>query len=150
MGDAVKTFAVMTFTIPGMPLVYTGQEVGFNKRLAFFTKDAVNYNKTNFSDFYRKLITLKKEHRVLWNGSEGGDMMIIESGDNNIFIFKRSNESEEILLVFNLSAGQKQLIVTNSMAGDYIEYFSKEEIDLKVKNKINLSGWDYKILVHKK
>jgi glycosidase len=61
MGDAVKAFAVMTFTIPGMPLVYTGQEVGLNKRLAFFKKDEVIYDENDFQEFYQELIKLKKK-----------------------------------------------------------------------------------------
>ena len=35
MGDAAETFAVLSFMIPGMPLIYSGQEAALNKRLAF-------------------------------------------------------------------------------------------------------------------
>ena len=29
LGDAASTFAALTFLIPGMPLIYSGQETGF-------------------------------------------------------------------------------------------------------------------------
>ena len=35
MGDAVEVFAAMTYTIPGMPLIYNGQEYDLKKRLKF-------------------------------------------------------------------------------------------------------------------
>lgn len=149
MGDAVEPFAVMTFTIPGMPLVYTGQEVGMNKRLEFFTKDAVNYTDNDFPGFYQTLIELKKNHKTLWNGNDGGEMKILDTGNNNIFVFKRFNDTEEIVAVFNLSPEQKEFAVTKSMAGNYSEYFTGGNIKLKAKNTMNLSGWEYKILVRK-
>jgi len=33
MGDAAAAFAVLSYTLPGMPLIYSGQEVGLDKRL---------------------------------------------------------------------------------------------------------------------
>ena len=42
MGDAAKVMAVLTFTLPnGQPLIYTGQEMGWNHRFQFFEKDPV-------------------------------------------------------------------------------------------------------------
>ena len=42
MGDAHKTFAALTFVLPkSQPLIYTGQEIGLNRRLQFFEKDSV-------------------------------------------------------------------------------------------------------------
>ena len=38
MGDAWKAMAVFTYFTPGIPLLYTGQEVGNNKRLHFLKK----------------------------------------------------------------------------------------------------------------
>lgn len=151
MGDAVKTFAVMTFTIPGMPLVYTGQEVGLNKRLAFFKKDEVVYNENDFTGFYQELIKLKKNHKVLWNGNEGGDMQVIESDDKHIFIFKRSGESEEILAIFNLSSEHNSFIVADhSMTGNYNDYFNGKEVQLNIKSNLELNPWDYKIFLNEK
>lgn len=57
MGDAWKAMAVFTYFTPGIPLLYTGQEVGNNKRLAFFEKDNVvaGRNASEISRFYRDL-----------------------------------------------------------------------------------------------
>ena len=35
LGDAAETLDAFTCVITGMPLVYTGQEAGLNKRLKF-------------------------------------------------------------------------------------------------------------------
>ena len=36
LGDAVETFAVLTTVIPGMPLLYNGQEAGTEQTLEVF------------------------------------------------------------------------------------------------------------------
>ena len=38
LGNAAESFAVFSFLIPDMPLIYSGQEAGLNKRLEFFDK----------------------------------------------------------------------------------------------------------------
>ncbi|MCD4697158.1 MAG: alpha-amylase, partial [Bacteroidales bacterium] len=44
MGKTGLTFAMLSYTLPGMPLIYSGQEVGLNKRLEFFEKDKINWD----------------------------------------------------------------------------------------------------------
>jgi glycosidase len=77
LGDAVKTMAILSFTVPGMPLIYTGQEAGLNKRLAFFEKDSIDWNNLDMQQFYQKLIQLKKTQPALWNGEAGGQLTIV-------------------------------------------------------------------------
>ena len=61
MGDAAKVMAVLTFTLPnGQPLIYTGQEMGWNKRFEFFEKDHVPaWEKNEYFDFYKELISIR-------------------------------------------------------------------------------------------
>jgi 1,4-alpha-glucan branching enzyme len=61
MSDAWKAMAVYTYFAPGIPLLYTGQEVGNNKRLAFFEKDNVMASRdaSKTMDFYHQLGELK-------------------------------------------------------------------------------------------
>ncbi|NCO56430.1 MAG: alpha-amylase, partial [Bacteroidetes bacterium] len=72
-GKGVKTFTVLSFIVPGMPLIYSGQEAGLNKRLKFFDKDTIEWKKDDFFNLYETLIALKKRNKALWNGAYGGD-----------------------------------------------------------------------------
>ncbi|MDC0355497.1 alpha-amylase family glycosyl hydrolase, partial [Flavobacteriaceae bacterium] len=44
-GKGAKTFGALTYFLPGMPLIYNGQEYGLEKRLEFFEKDFIPKNK---------------------------------------------------------------------------------------------------------
>lgn len=107
MGDAVKTFAALIFTIEGIPLVYSGQEAGLKKRLRFFEKDTIAWNNLEMQKFYQALIGLKKGNSSLWNGVAGGRMKFVEtSAPQQVLAFMRENDNNQVLSVFNLSASR--------------------------------------------
>ena len=88
LGEGAKAFTVLTFTVPGMPLIYSGQEADLNKRLEFFEKDVIEWKDHDLSDFYSVLINLKKKNKALWNGEHGGNMTRVHtSNDQAIFSF---------------------------------------------------------------
>ena len=60
MPDSYETFAVLTFIFPDMPLIYSGQEAGLDKRLEFFEKDPIEWKSSEPEAFYTRLIQLKK------------------------------------------------------------------------------------------
>ena len=65
LGKGVKAFAVLSATVPGMPLVYSGQESALDHRLAFFEKDSINWDSYPLADFYTKLLNLKRKSKAL-------------------------------------------------------------------------------------
>lgn len=146
MGEGVKTFAVMSFTLPGMPLLYTGQEAGLNKRLEFFEKDQVNWSNETMVPFYQSLTTLKKENEVFWNGAAGGSMQVLDTTHQSVFVFKRVKGEQEVYVVLNLSAENQEIIVPGGMEGAYKEYFSSQTEVMNAGEKLQLEAWAYKVL----
>lgn len=90
MGDAAKVMAVLTFTLPnGQPLIYTGQEIGWNHRFQFFEKDPVPAWEVNeFTQFYQNLIKLRHEHPALRPGDKGGRFEVVSAEDSTL-VFRR-------------------------------------------------------------
>lgn len=90
MGDAAKVMAVLTFTLPnGQPLIYTGQEIGWNHRFQFFEKDPVPAWEVNeFAQFYQDLIKLCHEHPALRPGDKGGRFEVVSAEDSTL-VFRR-------------------------------------------------------------
>jgi glycosidase len=149
LGDAVKTMAALSFTVPGMPLIYTGQEAGLNKRLDFFDKDQVDWSKLEMQDFYKKLIQLKKDNPALWNGSAGGYLHFLRVAEQNgIVAFTRQKDDNKIIVVMNLTQEpQENEVLCCSYSGKYIELFQGDEIDLDEDKIVKLDGWQFKIFV---
>ena len=147
--DAVKTFAVLTFTLPGMPLIYSGQEAALKKRLKFFDKDTIRWDNFPLADFYTQLIRLKKENKALYNGTSGGKLQKVHaSGTKDIYAFVRTKEENSVVIIANLSAHpQETEIQNNAVSGKFKEYFSGEETSLERGKKFSLKPWEYKVYI---
>lgn len=146
MGEAAKTFAALSFAIEGMPLIYTGQEAGLNKRLEFFEKDLVIWDDYAYTPFYQSLVKLKKNNPALWNGLAGGKMEFIETNSpEQLLCFSRTKENNKVLAVFNLSGKSATLFANTEPAGQYTEYFSGKQITLPFSGQI-LQPWEYMVI----
>jgi len=107
-GNGAKTFAALTYFLPGIPLIYNGQEYGLDKRLAFFEKDFIPKKESDFFDFYKKLNKLKKENNLL-NIDPKIKFEVIETNSNNLVCFKRSIREESIYFIANLSETKQEV-----------------------------------------
>ena len=103
MGDAAKLMAVLTFTLPnGQPLIYTGQEMGWNHRFLFFEKDPIpSWEKNDFAQFYRDLTNLRHAHPALRAGEKGGSFEIVSTDDSTL-VFKRVLDNDVVTVTAQL------------------------------------------------
>ncbi|PUE09677.1 alpha-amylase family glycosyl hydrolase [Limnohabitans sp. WS1] len=113
-GSAFRAMAVLAATLPGMPLVYSGQESGLNKQLQFFEKDAIDWGTYEHADFYAGLLALKKTHPALQNGATGGPVDIMDTGHTGVFRFQRVRDGRRIQVTVNLT-GQSQTLPEGTM-----------------------------------
>jgi len=147
MGDGAYAFAVLSSTVPGMPLVYTGQEAGLDKRLEFFEKDQVEWKEHPFFDLYKALFELKHENKALWNGEFGGSFIRLESSDqSNIYAFVREKEDDKVVAIFNLSDQEGEYEISGKyLAGEYTVFMSDETVSLSDKETMTLKPWEYRV-----
>lgn len=103
-GDGAEAMAVLAATLPGMPLVYSGQEAGLNKRLAFFDKDQITWKPDPRAALYARLFALKRAHPALANTLEPGNLEVIDTGNPKVFAFRRIKGKDRVTVAVNLSA----------------------------------------------
>ncbi|MBN1119073.1 MAG: alpha amylase C-terminal domain-containing protein [Bacteroidales bacterium] len=147
LGDGVKTFGVLYYTVPGMPLIYSGQEYGMSKRLKFFEKDTIDLNDKGFYDFYLALGKLKKENTLFWNGNAGGDMETLCVKNKKVFAFKRFTDEADAFVILNLSGEEQEYTVPSGIAGAYTNYFKQESVVMNEEEVKTIDPWEYLILI---
>ena len=105
MGDAAKVMAVLTFTLPnGQPLIYTGQEIGWNKRFEFFETDPVPaWEKNEYFDFYKELIAVRHANPALAAGGKGGKFEVV-SAEDGVLVFTRTLPENKVTVKVELKA----------------------------------------------
>jgi glycosidase len=147
LGDATETFLVLSNVIEGMPLIYSGQEAGNTKALAFFEHDPIEWKDHKFRGLYTKLFQLKKTNKALWNGLSGGQLVRVHtSNDKAVFAFTRSKDGNEIVGIFNLSKQpQTVTIADTSVAGAYSDPIAEKGVVLTAQMKLKMMPWEYRV-----
>ncbi|MBQ6299986.1 MAG: alpha-amylase [Bacteroidales bacterium] len=129
-GDAVKQYAVLSFMLPGIPMLYNGDEICLPKRLEFFEKDPIDWSEDplGMTEFYKKLIALRDEHSCLWISPWGGNMSVLPTDHpEQIFAFERETLGDMCLAMFN---------------------FSDKEVSYKVENHLVTKDCDFTLPAH--
>ena len=151
MGDAHKTFAALTFVLPkSQPLLYTGQEIGLNRRLEFFEKDSVvelvdlEYGK-EYRDFYKGLIAFRHNNSALAAGANVAPMVYVEGAPESVLAFARENEENKVLCFFNFSAEPQSLTLTEAEAGEY-NCLCGKVMTYKAGDVVELEPWAYMLM----
>ncbi len=154
MGDAVEMMTVFTYLIPGMPLIYTGQEYGNHHRLEFFEKDCIDRDEDcEMREIYTELNSLRAENPAIFSPEKGAKMLRLPADNDKIFAMVREqNVSKKKMLntvigVFNMSPERQQVTVnTNSYADDYIN-LDGDYVDIGEEVKLSLEPWEYVVLL---
>jgi cyclomaltodextrinase / maltogenic alpha-amylase / neopullulanase len=152
-GNGLEAAMVLCSTVNGMPLVYSGQEAGLNRSLAFFEKDQIEWKDHKFASMYEKLFNLKHKNQALWNGKWGGEMERVHNDNmNNVLSFYREKNGDAVLTIINFSDKESTVnLDTKYFKNRYSELFSgKEFIISQEKTNLQLKPWDYLVLVKEK
>ena len=141
-GELAMPLAVFSCTWPGVPLVYSGQELPNKKRLQFFEKNVIEWKeRQELHGFYQKLLLLKRQHPAL--ASDAALEIIAADEQQNVLVFKRESEGKAVLTLLNFSADEKTIDTRESMQGKWTNVFTNETIDLSIKKEIGLQPWAF-------
>ncbi|MCB2407630.1 alpha-amylase family glycosyl hydrolase [Hymenobacter lucidus] len=144
LGPNVRPMAVLAAMLPGMPMVYTGQEAALKKRLAFFDKDTIEWNSYPLEDFYTKLLTLKRQHPALLNGDPCSQLQTLAPTDSaNVYAFMRRKGEAAVLVAVNVAAKPRPLQLAGVLEGGYREIFTGKMQRLDADTKLALPPHGY-------
>ncbi|MCB0655267.1 MAG: alpha-glucosidase C-terminal domain-containing protein [Saprospiraceae bacterium] len=149
MGDAAKMMAVLSFTIDGMPLIYSGQEEPLLKRLRFFEKDTIPFGQFENEDFYQRLIAMKHQMSPLRTLVVGNSIADHINQSASVYAFERSADGEKIIVLLNGSAQAAEAVLDRSYEGVYDLFNSTDPVRLEAGKAIPLEPWGYKIFTSK-
>lgn len=149
LGNLTGAFAVLSYTLPGMPLIYTGQETGMNRAFEFFEKDqAPQWEPRNeYFTFYQNLNRLKHTQEALAAGLEGGELVSYAAGSPDVIAFSREKNGSKVVVLANLGNADNEInFQGNAPATEgMINFFTGEEAAIPA----TLTPGQYLVLVNK-
>lgn len=144
LGDGVEAFAVLTYSLPGIPMMYNGQEIGLARRLKFFEKDSIQWiDNPKYSTFYRKLNAIKHSNPALANGNNGGKVKtFITNHPNKVLAFERTKGENCVITIANLN--DKTIELDINLKGNYKNLFTDKIITIN--KRLSMEPWGYYLL----
>lgn len=151
MGKSAEINAAFTFVVEGMPLIYSGQEVGLNKPLGLFEKDEISWGDHPFNALYSRLNKLKKDNPALWVGEYGGRMQPLATDHpEQVNVIFREKDGNRVLGIFNHSPEAVTFKIKNPLyKGDYKSFKGRSTVRLTSEDEFSLSPWGYDVFTAK-
>ena len=152
-GAALEVMTALTFLMPStMPLIYTGQEVGYDHSFEFFERDAIpaeRYVENRTTELYRRLASLKHSAMALAAGERGGEMIEIENNAKDCMMtFVREVDGSRVVAIMNLSPYVIHAdFNTGIYAGSYLDAMTGQRVVLDSHVERDIAPWCYQILI---
>ncbi|MBR3971600.1 MAG: hypothetical protein IKJ83_01755 [Ruminococcus sp.] len=99
--SAYEAMFALSYIAPGMPLVYTANEQGYDHEIEFFEKDTIVWEESPvYEEFITELSMLKAQEKAL--ASTNSNVEIIETSNPQFLAFSRTMGDSKVYYIANL------------------------------------------------
>lgn len=144
LGEAEAAMTALSYLMPGMPLVYSGNEYGLEHSLKFFEKDSIPKTKGKQWELRSKLGKIKNEIDALHGGKNKANYKRLSASNENVLAFERTKNGKKVIYLANLSV--KPVSVSMPITGQYKDVMNEKMMDLKATQVLSMVPWQYFIL----
>jgi glycosidase len=151
-GEMAMPLAVFSCTWDGIPLLYSGQELPNLKRLAFFDKDEIAWGtEVKLHDFYKTLLSLKRDHAALAAASPLANTHLIHTDHaDKVMCYARKAGHEEIIVMLNFSEWPLDVQIFDHLSLEgYVNLSQITTLRNSHPYMVSLPSWGYGVWVRK-
>ena len=142
LGDASEAMQVLSFIMPGMPLIYSGQEYDLSHRLKFFEKDSIPKEKGKMWPLLEKLGNIKNNNPAFGGGKNAAKYIRIQGSNNEtVLAFRREKEGSELIYIANLTNQPTDFSL--EIDGEYENALTGEKGILSQDTIYKFDPWEY-------
>lgn len=151
---SLPLYHVLTHTLPGVPIIHTGEEVGFSASIstsnpnAMFFGDSLFYEEKEVLRDVKNITALRANHSALRNGTFN---LVFQQG--NWMLYIRADNKEKILVAINIGEYEASLscqIPAQYNAKELVDIYAKNAQNIPVKNnstaQIEVPAYGFRIL----
>ena len=133
---------------PGIPLIYSGQEMPNMERLKFFDKDTIEWTKENLlHDFYKALLECRMRNPALRSGDPNVTTTFVRTNaPQHILGWRREAGDKQVLVLLNLSSHEHEFLVEDAARVKYTNIFDKKTLELIPDKPMKVGPWESLVL----
>lgn len=99
-GKSYRSLLAIEYLAPGMPMIYSGNEMISDKELEFFEKDPIEWGECVLQDYLKVLSDMKQNNDSL--DSTNQEVEFLKCSNDKMFSFSRSKGDNKIIFVGNM------------------------------------------------
>ncbi len=137
---SLATFVVAAY-MKSVPMIYNGQEIGYNQRIPFFNHTPIDWSTADADVFeaYKQIVAFRKSSEAIKTGTYNGYSSAAVSA------FTMESPSEKVFVMSNLTNSNAAYIVPTTLAsGTWTNAFTGENVSLN--GTLTLSPYQYMVL----
>jgi glycosidase len=149
MGDALMPAIVLSVVSEGIPMIYSGQEAGLEKRLEFFERDPIEWREHEVGDLYARLFQLKEDVSALWNAPWGARMIQVPNDHmGEVLSFVRRDDDSKVFAAFNFSPEALEVSFDQTLYhGAYTDFDTGEPVEMAEGDGMSMEPWSWRVLI---
>jgi len=136
---SIATFVVAAY-LKSVPMIYNGQEIGYNKRINYFAKTPIDWSTADASMLaeYKKIIAFRNSNNAVKSGTYTG------YSNNAISAFTMVKDAEKVLVLSNLTDSPAKYLVAPALKATWKDGITGASVTLG--SEITLLPYQYLIL----
>lgn len=140
--DGAKAAFVVMATLPGVPLLYNGQEVGYDTQINLFEKYTINWSaNSELRKFYKDILQLYHQSEILKSGSV---QRIVAASDKVLMFTRTLNDSTIVVMVNTANEPATVAMPEALMSRNYNDMLSNEEAHFSY--DLSFKPYEFRIL----
>lgn len=136
---SIATFVVAAY-LKSVPMIYNGQEVGYNQRINYFAKTPIDWSTADAAVLaeYKKIIAFRNASNAIKKGTYTG------YSTNAVSAFTMVNDTEKVLVLSNLTNSAVKYLVAPTLKGTWKDAFSGNAVTVGA--EVTLQPFQYLVL----
>ena len=151
LGAALNLASMLTFTLPGAPVIFQGQEIANITALKPFDSSNITWPTKTPAAFaqYQKLVSLKTDNAALFNERYGGTSTALVTTSNSMFAFSRKLSSNTVLVVVNLSNKSLKAKFDSGVTATMYKYSDNKSVKMIAKGyELTIPAFGFEIFTN--
>lgn len=130
---------VLAAYMNGVPLLYTGQEVGSPKQVSIFNDDPIDWTTNpDMTAAYKKILAFRAAHEAVKTGA------LIPYNDTNIIAFEKKAGTDDVLILVNAKNSVNDFTVPAALQGAWTNGMTNASTTLGA--KVTMQPYEYLVL----
>ena len=136
---SIATFVVASY-LKSVPMIYNGQEIGYDKRLNYFAKTPIDWSTADASMLaeYKKIIAFRNTSNAIKTGEFNG------YSSDAVSAFTMTKNAEKVFVLSNLTSSTVKHLVPSTLKGNWKDAFTGTAVT--VGSEITLQPFQYLVL----